>query len=82
MFMKKKYESPKIIFESFKLSSSIAAGCEILSTNAASFVCPVVDPEIGMSIFTTESSCDLTSPGYLDKICYDVPLENYNVFSS
>ncbi|MGN1443579.1 MAG: hypothetical protein ACI4XE_07005 [Acutalibacteraceae bacterium] len=80
--MKKKYESPKIIFESFKLSSSIAAGCEVLSTPAAAFACPVVDPEIGRSIFTTDNGCDLTSPDFLDKICYDVPLENYNVFSS
>lgn len=80
--MKKKYESPKIFFESFKLSSSIAAGCEVLSTPAVAFVCPVNDPEIGGTIFMSEDICDFTSPSIYDKICYDVPLENHNVFSS
>ncbi|MDD6145502.1 MAG: hypothetical protein PUB43_00445 [Oscillospiraceae bacterium] len=80
--MKKSYESPKIMFESLAFSSSVSSGCEVLSTPIAAFVCPVLDPEIGGTIFTTESACDFTSPSLYDKICYDVPLENHNVFSS
>ena len=81
--MKKKYESPKIVFESFRLSTSIAAGCDFLSTGASPFVCPVVIPEnYGLTIFSDPNICDYTSTGDNDQICYDVPLENHNVFSS
>ncbi|MGN1419475.1 MAG: hypothetical protein ACI4W6_09115 [Acutalibacteraceae bacterium] len=80
--MKKKYVSPKIFYESFELSSSIAAGCEVLSTPMAAFICPVNDPEIGGTIFSDDNICDYTSPSIYDKVCYDVPLENHNVFAS
>ena len=80
--MKKKYESPKIVFESFRLSTSIAASCDFLSTNQSPFVCPVIIPDNGITIFTNSSACDYTAPGNNDQICYDVPLENHNVFSS
>ncbi len=79
--MKKRYVKPKIIFESFELSSSIAAGCALLSTPQAAYICPVTDPELGFTIFSSES-CDMSSPGDNDQICYDVPLAGANVFES
>lgn len=80
--MKKTYNSPKIFFEPFKLAVSVAAGCEVLSTPSAAFECPVTDPEIGGTIFSADNLCDFTSPDLFDRVCYDVPLENHNVFSS
>lgn len=80
--MKKRYEKPKIVYESFELSSGIAAGCELLSTPLAAYVCPVTDPEMGATIFASDAICDFSAPGDFDQICYDVPLENHNVFSS
>ena len=80
--MKKTYVKPQIAYESFQLSTSIAASCAFLSTGAAQYVCAIVDPDTGFSLFANSpvSSCD-TVPANT-KICYDVPTENWNVFSS
>ncbi|MDY4254232.1 MAG: hypothetical protein SOX69_00715 [Oscillospiraceae bacterium] len=80
--MKKQYTKPKIVYESFALSASIAAGCSLLSTPLAAYICAVQDPEFGMSIFSSSGICDYTPPGEFDEICYDVPLAGRNVFSS
>ena len=80
--MRKKYESPKIFFDSFRLSMNIASGCEVLSTPAAAYICPVNDPELGGTIFTSDDVCDFTTPDIYDGVCYNVPLENHNVFES
>lgn len=80
--MKKNYVKPQIIFESFELSSSIAAGCALLSTPQAEYVCPVTDPEFGYTIFSSGGICDYSAPGDNDQICYDVPLAGTNVFES
>ncbi|MGN1349195.1 MAG: hypothetical protein ACI4VI_09650 [Acutalibacteraceae bacterium] len=80
--MKKLYQSPQILFESFELSSSVAAGCGAIAKPNAAYMCPVKDPEIGLTIFTKETDCQLTSPGYYDRVCYNIPLENNSVFTS
>lgn len=81
--MKKSYVKPQIAYESFQLSTSIAAGCALLSTNAAQYVCPVEDPESGFMIFAeTNALCDTTPVGGNDSICYDIPVANWNVLSS
>ena len=49
--MKKTYVKPQIAYESFQLSTSIAAGCALLSTSAAQYICPVEDAESGFYIF-------------------------------
>ena len=80
--MKKTYVKPQIAYESFQLSTSIAASCAFLSTGAVQYVCPVVDPDTNFKLFADDpaSLCD-TVPAN-SKICYDVPTENWNVFSS
>ncbi len=82
--MKKPYIKPQIAFESFQLSTSIAASCALLGTNSAQYVCPVEDPDSGFMLFAEDitSPCDTAPMGGNDSICYDVPLENWNVFSS
>lgn len=80
--MKKLYQSPQILFESFELSSSVAAGCGVISKPSAAYVCPVIDPEFGFTIFSATNVCDYTSPDAFDRVCYNIPLENNSVFSS
>ena len=52
--------------------------------NAAQFVCPVVDPDSGFMLFADSpaSPCDTVPVGGSDSVCYDVPIANWNVFSS
>ena len=82
--MKKIYVKPQITYESFQLSTSIAAGCALLSTNALQYVCPVEDPDSGFMIFqdTAASACDTAPIGGNDSVCYDIPVANWNVLSS
>ena len=78
--MKKTYSKPQIVFDSFELSQSIAAGCEVI-TNQAQGVCPLIDDESGWTLLA-DTSCKKTPPTGTDEICYDVPAESYNVYSS
>ena len=81
--MKRTYIKPQIAFESLSLSSNIAAGCEMLSTNSAERVCPVKIKDQNNRTIFVEHSCDMYSPdGIYDSICYGVPVENSNVFTS
>lgn len=86
--MKKKYEKPEFFFESFEMSQCIAAGCELIS-NAVKDECAVTVPDPGwddIHIFTNAvgactSKYEDEEGGYKG-ICYFVPEETYNVFSS
>lgn len=84
--MKKKYEKPDILFESFALSQSISAGCEMIAGNAAQYVCPVLVKTPGFdddryTIFG-DGTCDSKPVGGNDSICYHVPIADNNVFNS
>ncbi len=81
--MKKAYNKPEIVFDSFELSQNIAAGCEFIS-NHSKKDCSVTDPSIGMTFFTRSTyGCVITEvPGNYDDICYDVPNPSNNVFTS
>lgn len=82
--MKKNYIKPQIAFESFQLSTSIAASCALLGAEHAQYVCPVTDPDSGFTIFTDElsSPCDTAPIGGSDSVCYDIPVANWNVLTS
>ena len=77
--MKKTYVKPQIAYESFQLSTSIAASCALFGTNLAQYICPVEDPDTGLTIFT--DLCQVVPANGMTP-CYDVPSENWNVFSS
>lgn len=77
--MKKEYCKPQIIFDNFVLSQDIAAGCEFIS-NANEDSCYV---EVVMGKLFTSSACNLfPAPGFYDRICYDAPSDDSQVFSS
>lgn len=80
--MKKVYIAPRIAYDDFQLSENIAM-CELISTNQARYECAVVDDETGWVIFsdTTGGSC-VQTPADGEQICYEIPMENYNVFVS
>ena len=78
--MKKMYSTPRILFEDFQLSQSIAAGCEFKSNHVWE-VCPLTI-EDGSVIFSN-SDCEYPpAPGMDDRICYDVPGDDYKVYTS
>ena len=77
--MKKEYSKPQIVFDSFQLSQSIAGNCDFIS-NFAAEVCMILEPETGDIVFG--SDCPFTVPGANDTICYHVPVEDWNVYSS
>ncbi|MBQ8524625.1 MAG: hypothetical protein IJ457_08390 [Clostridia bacterium] len=84
--MKKTYEKPIIIFEDFSLSTSIAAGCEVITQNPTQGQLCGYKPDdrwMGDNVFVDpELGCLSTPPTNLDAICYDVPTEDYNLFNS
>ena len=78
---KKNYVKPQILITSFELSESIASGCELI-TNANENSCPVIETDTGTQFFTNEFICEFVTPNDDDRVCYHVPSEAYNVFSS
>lgn len=78
--MKKTYEKPQILFCSFELSESISAGCASIA-NMDEDACPVEIPGWGET-YITPNDCDNSDPMWDDMICYHVPSEDYNVFTS
>ena len=80
MKLKKNYVRPSIVFDSFELAENIAA-CELISSKQARYQCQVLDPESGLAIFPDLVNCT-TTPLDGEQICYEVPMENFNVFVS
>ncbi len=80
--MKKAYTKPEIIFDSFELTESIAAGCSYITSNMAPYECAVLDKEFGFTLFSDYNNCDSTPPGGNDSICYHVPTADYSVYTS
>ncbi len=89
--MKKVYEKPQIVFESFEMSSSIAAGCEFTDVNATQGVCAyltrygnryvtIFTSDVG-ACHTTEQGGGVQEDGY-NRICYHVPNDNNDLFNS
>ena len=77
--MAKQYVKPIIAFEKLSVGSEASAGCA-LQVTFAEFVCPVMIPEWGETVFTTSSHCTLSNGD--QNICYHIPSPSYNVFSS
>lgn len=85
----KKYTKPKIVYESFELSTHIAAGCDILVNNPTQGTCPLIVPP-NLAIFDSSIPACLVTPqkigfsllGDLDSACYHIPVEDNNLFNS
>ena len=78
--MKKAYVKPQVYFEDFRLSTSIAGGCEWTASFAENS-CPVKVPGTPET-YITDNNCTFSVPAKNDSFCYHVPMDNKNVFSS
>ena len=79
--MKKTYQKPVLMYESFELSTSIAAVCA-LKSNAAWMSCPVLIPEWGIEVFIEPGICTYYAPDAKDKVCYHTLTDDNSVFTS
>ena len=80
--MKKTYSKPEILFESFSISTSIAAGCE-LDTPLPSYEENCGYPIKGAVLFVTGAQCtNVPQDGKYNGFCYHVPVETSNLFNS
>ena len=84
--MKKTYMKPEIYFESFTLSTNIAANCDHPFDLQAQFVCAIPDSNgQGMGIFDPNRGGGCVIPGsdeMYNGFCYHVPTENNMLFNS
>lgn len=85
--MKKVYEKPEIMFESFILSTNIAAGCEIVIDNHSSGSCGYeYEGGSGTTMFTValgEKICNIPiDDDEKNTFCYHVPIQTNNLFNS
>ncbi len=73
--MKKNYSKPEIVFESFKMSSSIADSCneKVITDTMTCFI----EMDFGEKLFAEGGVCDMYDPN-----CYQVPQSNPNIFGS
>lgn len=80
--MKKYYQKPEIAFESFALSTSISAGCELVTPLPSSEEsCGY--PIRGGTVFVVGAQCTNTpQTGTHNGFCYHVPNDKTNLFNS
>lgn len=77
--MKKAYSKPQIVFESFELTKSIAAGCVYLSNTFGSpNSCTYT--ENGTTIFM--SNCGYDNDDAYKDFCYHIPTDDGAIFNS
>lgn len=87
--MKKVYEKPQFMFESFEMSTNIASGCQHTNVTYSSGQTGC-GYQVGgdrfnneTTIFTSEVSCEATQDdGVYNGICYHVPTAGNNIFNS
>lgn len=77
----KEYTKPDIIFDSFSLSTSIAAGCEVKTQTPSDMKCGV---EFGPDVMFLEGidACTDKVVDGTDKYCYHNPTDTSNMFNS
>ncbi len=85
--MKKTYSKPEIEFESFTMSTNIAAGCENIFGLYARGTCGIPTSAPGMTIFNTAASgsdCSVSGGDGEEYggLCYHVPIAGENLFNS
>ena len=82
--MKKTYSKPQIMFESFSMSTNIAAGCEKTFGLYSRGDCGIPTNVPGMTIFNLDGGCTVAGgeEAKYNGLCYHVPLESDNLFNS
>ncbi len=87
--MKKVYTAPQILFESFTMSTNIAAGCDEIIRTFDKGSC-AIEGTGGIKLFAADMPgiCEFTPegmggvPDMYDGLCYHVPTEDANLFAS
>lgn len=83
MTMKKVYSKPVIIYDDFRLSANIAAGCEVRSNHAMNECTFDLGPGVPPPFANGLSICEYTpEDGTYNGACYDVPSTDNNLFTS
>lgn len=82
--MKKNYNPPMIIFESFQLNAAVATSCSSTQRVAINFskdTCTALQ-EAGQPYFSSSCGTDITSPDEAknDFFCYQGPIEATSIF--
>lgn len=79
--MKKNYVKPAIVFDSFALSKNIAGSCAYeMNFDRSSCVLKITMYGRPYNIFDY-APC-IPAPEINDKICYDIPADGRNIFTS
>ena len=78
--MKKIYQKPEILFESFALSTCIAANCGSIVGAPTDGVCGIAGT--GGDILFSEEITGCTAIGDDNLFCYHVPTDSTNLFNS
>lgn len=82
--MKKTYVKPEVYFENFELSTNIATGCEYKSNHTKN-QCAWYVEGIGNVFLSDVTTCNYKQPDSEKNdygICYHVPLDKSNLFTS
>lgn len=81
--MKKTYTKPEIMFEDFKLSTNIAAGCETKTSTPSLDQCGYAVPGVGVIFIQGVNGCTKKiESGEFNGLCYHNPTELNNLFNS
>lgn len=84
--MKKVYEKPQFVFESFEMSTNIAAGCahtNVVPSEGVAGCGYVVGRQEDMVVFTSGIGCPTQKDdGEYDGICYHTPVDGNSIFTS
>ena len=79
--MKRNYVKPEICFESFELAESIASGCTHLAGSTQGLCSVIIAGEnVFLSNVMACSGSDVEDGA--DGLCYYLPFETNNIFSS
>lgn len=83
--MRKTYNKPKLWYEDFRLSQSIAAGCEGIANfveGSCSVTVKIPGSNTLIELFMSNSVCSHVPPNPDDSVCYHAPSDGMNVYSS
>ena len=83
--MKKTYEKPQIVFESFAMSTCIAAGCKFTNVTHSDgeLGCGYADQRFNKVVFTSDLLCTtIEDDGDYNGICYHTPVDENSLFTS
>ena len=79
--MKKIYSKPEIMFDSFTLTTNIAAGCGNKINTHVNDACGIELPGVGVVFLDGVAGCKETFVES-DEYCYHVPIDANRLFNS